>query len=516
MKRNINRQFLGIGALALLVAGIAAGLSLYSTSLYGVGLSPDTTRYIRLARDISENGPAFLSEKKATAQPPIYPVVLAALSKLTGATPLTSARRLNIAMAAAIAFTVTVAVSRVTPFVPARIVIGILTCFSVPLTLASSMGWTEPLFILLVSVSLLVVSSPKPTRRTLFLAALFTMAACLTRYAGIVLIPVVSVFILFQWPGPLRRRLKFAATYAIVPSAFLILYTARNFLVSGNICGLWFPSQLGLATNMDIVNDTVLSWFLPWRIHSSKTLMFGLFILSVAVGWSRRDKLAREIRNSCGIVPLNVAFVAAYILFIVCTATVIAYDPVDDRLLSPVYPSLLIVFALVSNPRVLWGRIGSAVALSGLCLLFIAGPLRVVVSDVNHKAEHGAGGYSLRVWQESALIAHFRQGEIPPGRKLFSNADDALYILAGVRAKRSPAERHYNSDAVTGVNARNVFDRYPGLDGALLVWFDNQSRDYLFTPGELGKMCTISEIKTFREGTIYKIASSNNHAKKTR
>jgi len=493
----------------LIFAALAAYLTFCSVSLYGPGLSPDSTGYIRLARDIAENGFRFLTEKKAISQPPAYPLALAAVSKLTGMSVLTAASWINTLASATLVALVLMSVYRVTTSLSVYIITGILSCFSIPLIQVWSMAWTEPLFILLISLTFLVVTQTKRTAILLVAAAVLTAAACLTRYAGIVLIPVVFVFVLLSEVGTLWRRCKYALLYALPPALVFALYAGRNYALSGTPLGGRSPSQMGLADNIDLVTDVILGWFLPWRIRSFETLLFGGCALIGLLVWHHRHHIARVMRQSNGIVPLSGLFFLVYAAFIVWTSTTTAYDHIDNRLLSPLYPSILIMFALLLKPESWRSQFVRAPALGVFCLLCVVAPLRATYSTVITKANQGAGGYNSRTWQESATLSFFRNNGQPKDEVVFSNAPDVLYILSDVTANSSPAARHYNSVSRTGVNKENVFAKYPTLDGALLVWFDKKHRDYLFTPDELATMCDLLPIEEFSDGTIYRVKSSS-------
>ena len=80
MDRNVS----GYVVFALTLATVAVGVTLFSTSLYGPGTSWDSASYFFLARDICDNGIAFLSRRCAVSQPPFYPLVLASCSRLLG------------------------------------------------------------------------------------------------------------------------------------------------------------------------------------------------------------------------------------------------------------------------------------------------------------------------------------------------------------------------------------------------------------------------------------------------
>jgi len=508
MKNRMTRQSAYLWVAIVVFACVAGYLTMRSTSLYGPGLSPDSTEYVALARDVSANGFAFLTENKAVVQPPLYPIALAATSSLTGSPVIHAARGINILSSAALVAVILLTVSRVTMSIPVLIVTGILSCFSIPLTGVWSMAWTEPLFILTVSLALLIVGEHKhPVYSPLF-AGVLTAAAFFTRYAGIVLLPVVTAFVFLSQTGGAWKRCKSAALYALPPAIMFALYLFRNFALSGTLLGARSPSQLGISDNIDRVKDVILAWFLPWRIHSFATFLLLMCTFIGALTWHHRHHIAHVIRNSERIVLLCAAFSVTYTAFIVWTSTTTAYDHINDRLLSPLYPSLLILLAALLKPESWRNQLVRNLALGVFCLLCVVAPLRTTYSQVNRKAAQGAGGYNSRNWQESELVGYFRQNG-QPKEIVFSNSPDALYILADVTAKMSPAKLNYNSNKGTGVTNENMFTEYPSLDGAILVWFKPNWRNYLFTLDDLDTMCDLEEIATFSDGSIWRIRSSN-------
>jgi len=495
----------------LIFAVLAAYLTLRSISLYGPGLSPDSTGYIRLARDITENGFRFLTEKKAISQPPAYPLALAAISRFAGTSVLTAATWINAIASATLVALILLSVARITRSPSLYVIAGILSCFSIPLTHVWSMAWTEPMFILLISLTFLAVTHTKRTAISVVASAVLTAAALLTRYAGIVLIPVVCAFLFFSGAGTFWRRCKYPLLYALPPTLILALYSGRNYALSGTPLGARSPSQMGLADNIYLATNVIFGWFLPWRIRSFETLLLTGCVLIGAMVWRHRHHIARVIRQSDRIVLLSGLFFVVYTAFIVWTSTTTAYDRIDNRLLSPLYPSVVIMFAFLLKPESWRSQLIRVPALGVFCLLCVVAPLRATYSQVNRSAEQGAGGYNSRAWQESEVVSYFRDNGQPKDKIVFSNAPDALYILADVTAKKSPAARHYNSDSTTGVTEGNLFAKHPLLDDALLVWLDKKPRNYLFTPDELQMMCDLTVIHQFSDGTIYRVESSNKH-----
>lgn len=345
MKTNLVK--ISRWAIVLLFAGMGAYLTARSTSLYGPGLSPDSTGYIRLARDISANGLAFLSQPKSISQPPLYPVILASISGVLGMSVVDAATWTNVFAAASLVAIIIVIASRFTTSIPVLTLIGVLSCFSIPLTDVWSMAWTEPVFILIVYLIFLVLAAPKQSPVTVMAAGLLTAAACLTRYSGIVLLPVVSAVIFFTTSAHIWKRCRAVMLYALPPILIFTLYILRNHLLSGTFLGSRAPSNTGLTWNVDSAVNVILDWFLPWRIRSfSSLLLVGAFVLG-ATAWSQRRHLVRMFVRSPRIISLCLLFAFTYSAFIVWTSTTTAYDVIDNRLLSPIYPSLLILVASI-------------------------------------------------------------------------------------------------------------------------------------------------------------------------
>ena len=494
----------------LIFAGIAAFLVIRATSLYGIGLSPDSTGYIRLARDITDNGFRFLSERKAISQPPLYPALLALVSVLIGSDPLNAARILNVVSLAALVVIMMLTVRRVTSYPPIILTMGILSCFSIPLIRVSSMAWTEPVFILIVYSLLFLISTSRPSLPIVLFVGFLTGLACLTRYPGIILIPLIFAYLLLSGSARMLKRLKLAFAFAVIPSLMFGLYILRNYAISSTALGSRAPSQTGFAWNINLATETFIAWFLPRRIRTFETALLALSCFIGVLLWSHRKRIVREFLNSHRNVLIFAGFFVLYTAFIVWTSTTTAYDRINSRLLSPVYPALLVLFSLVLKPETLRSRWRSILGIGLFVLLFTVTPIRVVVREVNAKSMQGAGGYNSSVWKQSQLVDHLRRNGLPGHGVVFSNAPDAMYILLGLTVKMSPAKTRYHSDAKTGITSENLFEKNPHFDDAILVWFDNKPRKYLFNPEELQTICSVKPIESFEDGTIYKIGRSNN------
>ena len=494
-------------AVVVFFAGLAGYLTARSTSLYGVGLSPDSADYVHLARDISANGFTFLSESKSILQPPFYPILLASISTATDRTVLGAATSTNVFAAAALVALIVATASRVNRSFAVRALIGVLSCFSIPFTAVWSMAWTEPVFILIVYLVLLIISGPQPSPFAVVCAGLLTAAACLTRYSGIVLLPIVFLRLFHSTTGDARRKCRVAMMYAWPPTIMIALYVLRNYLLSGEPLGFRVPSNVTFTSNFARTLEVILAWFLPPRIASSTAWMLVVFCILGVAFWFLRRHFAHVFRRSSNLVFLHAGFAFVYVVFIIWTSTTTAYDPINNRLLSPIYPSLLILLATVLQPDGGARREASLAVVSICFVVFALAPAWNTHATIESHFQDGAGGYQSRFWQESEVVGHYRHRGEDNGEKLFSNAPDVLYLLADVEAEMSP--RHsfkMNSDVVTGVTASNLFEHYPSMDGALLVWFNGVTwRGYLFSLEDLQGMCRLDRLHAFSDGAIYRI-----------
>jgi len=488
----------------LLCGSVAVSLSLQATALFGPGLSPDSVDYIKLAEDISDSGLGFLREAKAISQPPLYSVVLASVAVATGCDLLVAARVVScVSLLVVVVLTMMAVKVLESPF-SVVLFVGALASFSVPLLQISFMAWTETLFIGVICSTFAVLSYGRSSFLNSLALVTLVGLACLIRYAGIVLIPCVLSHLLLFAEGEKKRRRWLAACFLATSSTIFGLYVLRNYSVSGYFLGPRAPSSSGWMRNVYLVARVLKDWFDP-----NQALGLGVAAgasLVILAAWSLlcRLNIARELRRTGRHVLIHGIFIILYVLFILWTSAVVAYDHVDSRLLSPVYPSLLVLLAFLLQPRVLGGRARSTVVVCLLSLLMI--PVFVhSVRDAFLKSSRGAGGYSTREWQDSELIGYLKESRGFGDSVLFSNDPGALYLLAGLNAKMSPAKFHYKSDERTGIGADNLFSSVPDFDGAVLVWFDNSQKGFLFGLRELEAMSSVHRMREFDDGAVYRI-----------
>jgi len=216
--------------------------------------------------------------------------------------------------------------------------------FSLPFIVILGFVWSEMLFCLFVLLALKAFGE-----KNLRNAVIMTMLATLTRYAGIVLIPIGLVVF---WDS--KKAILY--TSSAIP---LVMWLTRNYLVSGTLTGQRNPSVTGMLENIFLSIMTIVSWF------SGHTAVFivlvGIILLLARFKPQRGDWL-------------YLCFAIIYTGFIILSSTITAYDPIDTRLLVPVYLSITVFCTslLEQLPIREWLKMS-------LAFLWLIAPLKVVV-----------------------------------------------------------------------------------------------------------------------------------------
>ena len=538
----------------LILSGLAgAGLVIASVSLYGPGLTHDSTAYIFAAKSLLKgNGFEYFGYPSPFIQwPPLYPVLLAAAG-LLGIGHLEASGAIN---AAAHGLIISIAgywlYSRLKYKVYA--IFGtILLVFSLPLIQVSKYLWTETLFILFFLLFYIFFEKFIKTQRYVYLAAagIFTALACLDRYAGVTIVLTAAVFLLFRSIGIKKYSRK--SLYRGLERGFLIkvrdififgvisclpfaVWVARNYTVSSTLLGVRLPSTYGLRLNIKrsilsvytwITPDTMLSGIIPSKIIPAlmtfaalipviiTTVFILLFIYTLiekkhfnrTTGQSTDLELKSKLtdRNYAGLFMAVFAFI--YTAYLLASATKVLFEPINSRYLIPLYIPLLIVFifaldyltekfAASFNSVLQKGMIKGMIVLLGLFLLY---PAVNTVTAVAGYSVNGAGGYSTKALYGSRLIAYVRQN--PQDCTYYSNNADMVSALSGIRTYYPPKRQ---GPYMYGLEQ---FKRAVENDKcSIFIWFKNGESPSIYGIEDIRKLYGLETVEQYEGGTVYRI-----------
>jgi hypothetical protein len=518
---NLLQNKLAINFSLGLMGLIGILLILCGTSKFGVGISPDSVSYISTARNlIIGKGFRIYDGGYYVFWPPLFPLSLSTAG-LTGIDPLHAARIINaVAFGLIIFFSGQLFLrsfkSRVMVIVGAFFVL-----FSVPLHKVSVMAWSEPLYTLFSIIFFIAFTkfSVRKSYTWLLLSATFASLALLQRYAGITIAITAIVTIVFLVKNmPAKSRITYALTFCVLSLAPLMLWITRNYLLTSTFSGHRPPAYYGLLKNISLTADVIGNWFLPVFIHP----MLPLFILTVfcivflLIGFFAHKA---EIKPA-GVLPNQImasiiVYITCYIVFFIITSSLIAYEPINDRQLAPLFPFVLLVLLvaaeesikrsgfILENKKLIRGML---IALLPLLMTYPVLKTSLLISDWIKEGAgedfYGLSYYGKKAWQESPLITWLKNN--PLSGCVYSNDPAPLYILAGIHAKLSLSK----DTTVTRFREELNVNQ-----NCCLVWFNNnldgryrmlQSQDRICPLEKVKELIELQEVAVFSDGTVYR------------
>ena len=491
-----------------------AAIVLFATQQHGIGLSPDSAGYLSTARNIMRGqGINNFWDAPLVILAPLYAMLLGFLGWVSQIDPLVLAPLVN-----AILFGLIVYASGRVAFLFLKSPIWAFAAtaailFSPPLLFVAVMAWSETLFIFLTVLAFWVAKLyfDAPRLKTLLGLAAILALAMLARYVGIILSAWGLLLVFVASAAPRKQKFLHALLFLGIATAPLALWVLRNYLVSGTLFGERHSSIFTLPQNFNFTFRTLGHWFVPTlMVDQPVRLLFvglggGLFSVAALKG-----NLAAFKKFLYDAIPL-LAYVVCYLGFIIFLATTTAFDPLGDRLLSPVYvPLVLLLFGFVDfGARAFRGIVTTrlvSIALTLIVLLWLAALANHTLGFAA-QVRNGGSDFTSSRWRTSPTIAYLRAQPLPNDCALVSNNPAGLYLLTNLTAALSPLKGKYNSSEIVTAEIETLRGKWFRGDTACLVWFNELNQPYLFTLEELHTIANLRALATFPDGAIYLVTN---------
>jgi hypothetical protein len=460
------------GALGAIVAG---GLVLFATSRYGPGISPDSAAYLSIAEN-AKSGHGFVSY---TGQPvadfaPGLPAVLASVGWAAGSSVATAARIVNACSLAAIVLEATLFLRRHVSS-PVLRVVGIgAAAVAPPLVYVAMWAWSEPLFVAVALAAILAIEAcaERPgSRRWVVAAALLAAAAFATRYIGAA-VAVTGAIVLAFGGRPLAGRVRAAraALFGAIFASAAGLVILRNVIVTSTAFGPRKATPIPLGRQLHLTVLELSSWLVPRGLaERPRLVVFGLVLACVPIIARAVATGTRRRRSSA---PLAV-FSAAYLILLEGAAALTRIDPIDARLLAPLFVPLLVLgFSLLDGLDEGLTRTWAAPVAGALAVLAAGWAVAGADNGIAYarSVRAGGAGYADPRWRESELAQSLRT-TADSHRTVYTDAPAEVWAATRRRARCLPPQLVSFCTGLRG-DPRDMMRLLADRSGVDVAWFN--------------------------------------------
>ncbi len=453
---KVQRQKFTLWIGLTLIASLAIWLVWFSTP-YGMGLNDDSIAYIAGANTILEGRgyrQAWLpSQRPMTHFPPGFSSALVLIKLATGLKPYRAARLLNGVLFGASAFLMGWLGWRMTRRLLPSLALSLLFVLTPGLLRMHTYALSEPLYIFLslTAFHAWLWETDQTGQsfwrfRSQLLAGLVSGLAYLTRYAALALIATFLVLPFFL-PLPWQERTKRLAVYLLTLLPLPLAWSLRNWLIAGNLTNrmlFWHPVTMEQLAQGSETLSRLLMPIESWRLalinawpHTFDGLI--LCVFAFLIGWLfyRFQNLFRHRQEAPERVRLSQALYAVLYptLLLVSITLFDASTPLNWRILSPLYPALL-VLAIAGIDWLGKKSRRSQHASSFLLLLVLGISLLGTIEAIPQLRQDGQGFASVR-WRDSYLIKKLLRS-LPADVSIYTNEEPMVYFYTGRPAHALP------------------------------------------------------------------------------
>lgn len=430
---NRDRRITILAAATSFVAVLVANAS-------GLAISDDGIAYLSIADHLSAGkGLGYALETRLTTWPPLFPVLLSWIDRLTPLDAAGAAVLLNALTAASMVLLTAALLRRMVEHRHLRLLGVWATALGASTMLFGHLLTSDFALGAAVMAMLLLLVDHHRLGDSRLVAAAGAVAGVgfALRYAALAFIPVVAIWLLLDTRRPFRRRLTNAATYSVVAAAFPILWMARNHSIDGTLLGPRWSSARGLLGNTFDAISSVGNLLAPGVLFESRTIWaaVGVLCTAIVVAFALRavgsiPDRRRMLAIAAGPAGLLVLHICGHIAYLIYARSTTAFDRLSFRLLEPVAGpavvlGLVVLARVISRARAPWPTAALLTARAWATLTIVVGVGMVPyfatgpdLFDGNYERETFE-----RIRTDTVVAA---AAESCPGRVL-SNLPNALY-----------------------------------------------------------------------------------------
>lgn len=500
MKKIISDKLYFIIIAAFVIFSFAL---IYISMYWGVGLTPDSLIYIRIAESLATGNAADSSQH----YPPLYSFLLFLPSVVVDDT-LISARWIQILIFLSTIISLAVMLKRITDQGTGWVFIGIFVIFTAPhLFSIYMMAWSEPLFLLLTLAGFYFLAHfiSNQKKSILIWSAVFFALAFSTRYVGIVPIGTAILGLIIFSKKHWSERLKNAGFFTFLSLLPMLLWIIWGQVTQEPGIPRVFAYHPISIEKLSSGIEEMLGWF--YLSSTTSWVLLSIFLISyIFLTVSCRTADSSQLTVAEIFKKILFLFVPLYLIFLVISISFFdAHTPLDSRILIPVYFFLMIALIL---------GLSSITAGTSFCRIFNISAFLVVLilsfvqithlqSLVTYFSTNGVGFLS-RQWVESDTLAYVRNEQT--GRRLiYTNAPEIIEIHLKRKSKFLPQRESATSKKINE-NFQNSLHQlqqeFKDKDAILIYFYAFSYRTYLPSLAELSANMDMDILYKGKDGIV--------------
>ena len=498
-----------LAVIAMILCGLA-------TAKYGAGVSSDSTKYLSVAQNLLVgNGLYDHRGAPLLSWPPLYSMILAGLSLLTGLDVFVAGWYFNVFLLGLNIFLSGVIFYRVFSERPLYAYLASLFVFlSISALRIHANISSDPFYLTLTLGFLLAVDNyvKKHSYRAFAWMVIFSILAPLQRYIGLAITVTAEIVILIENRKSTRTLLRdgFILGFAsILPIAWWLI--VHNIMTYGSLWGL-STQIVDVGMNTSLALTKMLHWFVPYLAFLMPVLTRPLIPLGtlalILLLINRRNKEEGRAWVRAFTVPfVYPTMIYAAVYFIAVALTIVTDDHRDlfsDRyyviLLVPTAIFILFTFDKLVLPHL---RLSSQQVSYALVLIFALWSVYPLYSFgeylIKARAQgepSGANMFNGRTYHEMAVVAEMQRiREDQPNEIFYSNYVDAVWFFTRKPVSLLPF--------VTESDPAEAYAGWPHDKPGYIIWFEPNEYKHYLPPKEIEKFARLELIYQGKGGKIY-------------
>ena len=482
-----------------------SGLLVIIANWSGVGWSWDTSDYVAVGRNFANgNGLLDATGIPMTVRPPGLSILIG-IGDLLGLSVNLTVQILNVicAIVTVLGTFHLLQIAKVEKNV--ALIATAFVAFSPALLWQYSMIWSEPPFIALVVISMIVALRPAELSKFTLLVVLL-ISLFFVRYVGPVF--AVSVALSAAWFD--RRKLGLIKS-AFMNFAMLLIslvpvwyWLQRNQSIDGTLTGARTPAGGSLLNPLKTFAATLGSWvtanpveggiYLSWNNYPNNTKILGVLVL-IAIAilltiYFLPQSRAEYLESSSNVLLLSGSIAVIYVAFSAYRFVHFELGPLDNRMMIPIFvPLILIVAVLVDRIN-----LSSTLLRNGFSAVSVMFLVFQALSSANDALRFGRDGRYWAAKEFQTQPIHKFVKDLPTGSSLMSNQPQQLFAVW----QKSSVFNQYQLELAQTAECKH---RY-------FIWYNSTYDDG--TPNVEGQPEGASEIYSDASGAVLDLGSCNS------